>query len=98
MARLMYASIETNSENRALIQKYHSFNRDGFCTVLYFEGTASKEEIAAGLRYVRSHRAEFQDAPEVAGADDFDYKERATALSTKAGWCRYECYGSCYGS
>lgn len=84
MVRLAYASLETNSENR-----------DGFCTVLYYESAASREDIAEGLRYVRSHSAEFPDAPGVVCADDFDYKERPTALSVQAGWCRYECYGDC---
>ncbi len=84
MVRPAYAATETNSQNT-----------DGFCTALYFESACCREEIEEALRYVRSHRAEFRDAPLVVDAGDFDHLERATALSVKAGWTRYECYGSC---
>lgn len=86
MPRFNYVANETNSENT-----------DGICTVLYFDEPASREEIQASLRHVQKNRRDFPDAPLVSDPDDefFDYKERATPLSAKAGWHRYECYGSC---
>ena len=85
MPNLKYVSVEANSENT-----------DGICTVLYFDDAANREEIEKCLQYVKEHRSKFTDAPLVVAVDEyFDYKERATALSTQACWRRYECYGSC---
>ncbi len=85
MVRLRYAATETNS-----------VNTNGLCTALYFESAVSRAEISEALWYVRSHRAEFPDVPlPIQHVRDFNFLERATALSTQAGWCRYECYGFC---
>ena len=88
MPNLMQAAVETSSENT-----------NGVCTVLYFDGAANRENIEEGLRYVASHRSDFPavgtNAPLVVADHYLSYKELVTDFSTRSGWHRYECYGSC---